>query len=243
MTLKVFTPAQARSMGEQRIARDSMRATSLAETTKELLDMKKEVEKSFDDEMKRQRETTEKWFEETSLRKNELLKEVEKLEDRRKKALLPPMIAAEDIHSTEEALWARKLELDSRSSEVEEESRFLMAKLDANSSKEQDLDEREKRMKVMELGVETQRNQISQELKQFNIKLVEFNNKIEEKEKEFAYRDSELDARKNLYDENDRSLIAREKEMESAHRLLADQRLLLSKGFEELRSKTHGKHN
>lgn len=237
MTLRVFTPVQARSAGEQRIAKDAMRAQSLAETTKELILTKNEVEKEFEETMKKKQEESAKWFAENIEKKNALLKEVEKIEERRKKSLEPILISADDIHNEFEALQARKLELDMQDEEMQEEYRKLTQKMDLVSSKEQDLNEREKRVRRVELGSETQRNQVAESSRLLNKKLSEFQQNIEQKDMDIAFRESELDARKNLYDQNDQLLITREKEIESAKRLLADQRILLEKGFQELRAK------
>lgn len=235
MAFEVFTPARASSAAEERAAKDALRARNLAETTKELLITKDEVEMEFDQTMKRQQQEAEGWFQVEMERKTKLLKEVEQLEERREKALMPLLIKSEDIHSVEEALSARKLELDAQEVEIEEHSRLVMLKLDELSSKEQDYDERNKRLKRQETAGETQRNQITHELKQLNVQIEEFQKKSEERETDFAYRQSELDALENLYKERELGFARREEEIEASRRLLDDGRLLLEKGFAELR--------
>lgn len=238
--MQIFSPTQVKTEAEKRTAQDMLRAKNIASVTTELIKAKEEAEKSFEKTMKLQREEAELWYTQNVTRKNELKKELEELEQKRKEALSPLLIKAEDIKSAQQEIHARKLELDAREAELEEDSRLLMQKLDQCSTTEHDLNEREKKVKRMELASEAQKNLVAKEMKQFNLQLEQFQKESEERETEFAYRQSELDARKNLADERDKSFIEREKEIRAAQRLLADQRLLLEQGFEELRRKKHG---
>lgn len=197
--------------------------------------MKAETEIEFEEAMKRQRQEAETWFKETTAKKEELAKEVGRLEKRRQEALMPLLIKSEDIHSVEEALLAQKLQIEAQALENEENSRLLMQKLDDSSSKEQDIEERTKRLKRLEQATEAQRNLAAEELKQFNAHIEEFQKKSEERETQFAYRQSELDALENLYKEREKGFEMREQEIEASKRLLNDGRILLEKGFEELR--------
>lgn len=233
--MQIFTPAQAKGASEERLAKDARRAQALADTTNDLLKANADAERLFEETMAKQREETEQWFAENVARKKALADEVERLEKRRKEALMPPLIKAEDIHSVSDALHARKLELDLQEQENEETSRLLMRRLDEVSERELDLNKREKQVKRMEHGAELQRDQVAQDAKRLSRQIAEFQEKVETTQADFAFKESELDARKNLYDQNDLLLVEREKEIEAGKRLLADQRLLLDKGFEELR--------
>lgn len=232
--MPLFSPAQAKSAAEQRFTFEAQRARNLSALTDELREEQAETERMFQENMDRQKKEHEEWFVAMTTQKNNLKVDVEDLEERRRRALMPPLIKAEDIHSTEEALWARKLELDAREFDVEEESRVLMRRLDEVSSREQDVDARSKRLKRMESGAQLQHNQVSQSAKQLNLQILDFQKRSSDKEAEFAYQQSELDAKENLSRENERLIEEREREIEAGKRLLADQRLLLEKGFAEL---------
>ena len=235
--IQVFTPAQSRSAAEERTAKDALRAKGLAEITKELLKERTDAERTFEQVMANQRLEMEQWLQESTAKKNTLEKEVLRLEKRRKEALIPLLIKAEDIHSVQEELHARKLVLDLQESEQEESSRLLMRRLDELSTQKQDLDSREQRVKRMELGAETQKNQVAESAKLLGRQIAEFTQRAEEKELEFAHKQSELDATANLQSEIDRGFIKREEEIQASMRLLDDQRILLQKGFNELRKK------
>lgn len=235
--MKIFTPTQSKSEAEQRASTDALRAKNLADITRELITEKNEAEASFDQTMKKQQEVSDIWFKDNLSRKQELETEVAKLEKRRKEALSPLLIKEEDIQSVQELLTARELSITAKETENEEESRLLMRKMDEFSHREQDLSKKEKRIQAWEQGVETQRNQSVLELKAMNTRMEEFQKRVEEKESEFAYRQSEIDALTNLQAEKEKGFVDREKEIASSMRLLTDQRLLLSKGFEELRNK------
>lgn len=231
----VFTPEQARIISEERTAKDALRARGLAETTKELLATKDEVEREFKEMMERHRMEAEDFYNKQVLVRKELELEVEVLEERRRIALTPPLIKAEDIHSVQEELHARKLELDLRESETEERSRLVMRQMDSNSSQKQDLDMREKRIERMEHGAETQKNQVAESARLMNLHMESFEERMATKETEFAYKQSELDARENLANEREHMFEKREDEIRAGTRLLEDRRILLEKGFEEFR--------
>lgn len=235
--MKVFSPAQARTANEERIAKDALRAKNVAEVTQELLQTKADVEKEFEETMARQRLETEEFFNQTNEKKRILEREVLELEERRKQALMPPLIKAEDIHSISEALHARGLELDYRESENEEDSRVLMRRLNEVAEQQQSLDERDARVKRLEKSTEAQRVQTAQGVQRLNKQMEDFRIRVEEKETVFAFKQSEMDAKENLLDEREKGFVARETEIQNAVRLLADHRLLLEKGFIELRQK------
>lgn len=239
--MRVFTPAEAKNAADIRLNKDASRAQNILEATREILAAKNEAERSFEETMKKQQDIAAAWFEETTTKKNAVLREVERLEDRRRKALKPPLIKAEDIHTFEEKLWARKLELDALEDEHETRGRELMQRLDECSTQQNDLDKREKRIKIMELATEDQKNKVASDLRHLNMQLAEFYKTKEEAEMALAFQKSELDAQAKLQKEKEDGFIERENEIQAAMRLLADQRFLLEKGFEELR-KTKLKH-
>lgn len=235
--IQVFSPAQAKSVGEQRIAKDALRAKGLAEITDEVLKEKKDAEEAFAFSMKRQQQEADEWFKNNLKEKQALTEEVERLEQRRKDALSPLLIKEEDIHSVQEALNARELTVQQQEIENGEVARTLMRKIDAVQDQQQSLDEREKRVVRQEQGAEFQKNQIIKDAKRLTVQLSEFEARMSLKETEIAYKQSELDARTNLIEEKEKGFFTREQEVQAAMRLLTDQRILLEKGFKELRLK------
>lgn len=224
MVFRIFTPSEARSMGEKRAAHDADRAQTLANTTKELLQTKDEVEQAFDETMRQQRREQEAWEEEKRERKNKLLSEIEELEERHERALIPLTSREAIIKSAEDALKQRESEAGVKEAENEDTSRRLMAKLDAVYTREEDVKTGEKRLKVRREGVEIQATQVADSARKLNERTDEFNTYVETKENEFAYRESELDARKNLYDENAKLLAKRELNMRFEQERLEDKR-------------------
>lgn len=235
MVLKIFTSVEARNANEQRYAQDSLRAQTLIRTTNELLKTRNEAETDFEETIKRQQEITEREFVAKIERNNQLERETIALEERKKKALTPLIAREKLVHSQEEALHEEENQLLLREVENEERTRLLMEKLDDLSTQQQDLNKRVKQLRLKEQGAETQSHQIAEQVRMFNRKLIDFQAKVEGKETEFAFRQSELDARKNLYDGNDTRLKTREQAMRVAQQQLAQERFLLDKGFGELR--------
>ncbi len=233
--LKVFSPAEARSEAEERQSKDATRARSIAALTDDLIREKNEADAAFEDTMRQQKEEAAAWFEENLSRKKSLEEEVNTLERRRKEALSPLLIKEEDIHSVQEALKARELSVEAKEGEVEEAVRGLMRRLDEVGDRELKLRDREQRIQRMEQGAQVHHTQVAQDAKRLSLKMLEFEQKVSERETDLAYRQSELDARTNLYAEKEKLFVERENEIQAAMRLLADQRVLLDKGFAELR--------
>lgn len=207
--------------------------------TQEILREKKDAEDAFVETMRQQQEVSEQWFSKNLEKKQELGREIAALEKRKQEALSPLLIKESDIQSAQEALVLREAELIQRKAEIEEESRVLMRRMDEYTTKMHDLDSRQKRVHVMEQGAATQRNQIVSDARKLNEHLASFNERVAKTEYDFAIRQSELDAQKNLYDEKDRGLVTREKEIIEEKRRIADQWKEIEKTSEELR-KQHG---
>lgn len=220
----VFTPEQARSAAEERMGKDALRARGLAETTKELLQTKDEVEREFAQTMDRQRKEAEAWFLDTTDKKKALKDEVEGLLRQREEALSPLLIQQGDIHSIGESLKAREISVARREETVEEESRLLMRRMDELSSRETDIEKGEKRLKVAEQGLEIQRTQVREGSAQLTDRVVDFQTKMNDREFELSLRQSEQDATDNLQKEKAEKLLSKERELESARRLLEDDR-------------------
>lgn len=233
--MKIFTPTQAKSASEERMVKDSIRARSIADTTRELLKAQTDAERDFDDMMKRQQEIAADFYRKSVEQKTTLENEVSQLEERRQKAISPLIEREKAIQSGEESLEKREELIGLKEAENEEESRILMARLDGITFKEQELDKRETHVKSMEKGAEIQRIQVAEDAKRLGIALAEFQAHCEEKENGFAYRQSELDADMNLYIEKDKKLAIREKEVKDEWLRIIDQRKTLERAFEEIR--------
>lgn len=227
-TFRIFTPAEARSQNEKREAQDKDRAQRLADTTKEILKEKGEAERDFEESMARQRKEQEAWEEEVRIRKSNLLGEITLLEQRKERALIPLTSREAIIKSAEDALRQRESEVEKREADVADSSRRLMAKLDAVYTREEDVKMGEKRLESRKRGIEAQAAQVMEGAKALNERIETFAKYAQEKEDEFAYTKSELDARKNLYDENDKRMTERERQMKLAQERLQDTRTQIS---------------
>lgn len=242
MSFGVFSPREVKSEGQARAVRDSIQAHNLAKTIDELLQEKKRTEDDFDASIKALQERHAKEVEGLNAQKSALEAEIQKLEKRRKAALSPLLIDANDIHSTQKELSERTRVLALQEQENEETRRALVRRLDEIAERERQLDDREQSIARMKKGAEMQRSQIESSSKRLNARMEAFERTVADKEMDFAFKESELDARRKLYEDNDKRLIERENELAAGRRLLQDQRLLLEKGFEELRKsqKKHG---
>ena len=233
--MRVFTPTQAKTAQEERIGKEALRARTLAETTKELLETKNEVEQEFEQTMARHKAASEQFYAEELEKKKALKEEVLLLEQRRKDALSPLIQREKDIESREQQLCTDKELFESEKEEFEDKNRAFMKNLDILSTRQQELDEREDRVRRMEYGAQTQRDQIAHDAKNLALRLSAFLKDMQEKETAFAYRESELDAKVNLYNDKLKNIEEREEKITQSMRLLEDQRELLEKGFKELR--------
>lgn len=234
---EVFTPARAKSAAEDRLSKDVLRARSLVDLTRELIEEKNKAENDFNETMQRQQKEAEKEFAERIARKNILEREVERLEQRRKAAISPLTQREKDIKSKEESLIARELVIVDQEAENEEDSRLLMRRLDDISMQKQMLDEREAKIQRIEHGIEIQRKQTIEGSKYLALQMAVYQQKVDAMQAEFFRREAGLLAKESLYIEREKGFEKREFEVSEEFRLLADRRILLDKGFEELKRK------
>lgn len=220
---------------EERIAKDALRAQSIADTTKDLLTTKEKVEKDFNEMMAKQQKDFEDFVQGKIKERKALEKEVEKLEHRKKVALTPLVEREKGVQLQEEDLKRRSYELALTASNQEETARVLMRRLDDVSIREQNALNQEEKVKRMEQGSEMQRMQVAQDARRLGLRLADFQRESEEKERDFAYIQSELDARHNLILEKEKGFKEREQELERERIRLADQRFELEKAFDEIR--------
>lgn len=235
--MQIFTPAQARNATEERNSKDAQRAKVIVDVTNDLIKERNEAEQAFEATLKFQREKNEAEINRFIDKKNALLSEISGLERRREDLLSPLLLVKNELDSEREAVLILKLQNEAKEQELIEEKRLLMSKLDEVSTLKQDLENRSKLLRTRELGSESQRNQIAHDARRLSVQTSEFYSKVNEKQSEFAFRESELDARSNLLDEREKGFMRREEEIKSAKILLQDQRIQLDKGFEELRKK------
>lgn len=226
--MKVFSPIQARSAAEERTAKDALRAKNIAEVTQELIKTKEEVEKEFEETMARQRSITEEEFEEHIAKKKVLEEEVVALEERKRLALIQPLIQVDDVFSFKESLQAREAILAVKELQSEDSSRTLMRRLDEVSSREQDVKGEEQRIKIIKESAELQSKQVTESAHRHSLLVVEYQAQINEKEFGLASAHSKLDAATNLYEEKEKRLVERENEVYVALRLLEEKRELFA---------------
>lgn len=231
----VFTPEQVRNQAQQRSLRDSQRARDISDTIDVLLKEQNDLEREFAESMNARRKEAEEEYEKRLQEKRALDDEIRKLEERRREALRPLLLSEQDVQSAQEALKVREDAVATAEAENEETHRALVKKINETAERARNLDERESLVKRREAGAEMQRQQVSQSAKQVNALLQKFEQEKADWDIERAHQQSEFDARKNLYDQQDARLLEREQEIEASMRLLQDQRVLLDKGFAELR--------
>lgn len=232
---KILSPKEINNEEELRIRNDSRKAYDIAKITDEVIKEKTQAEEDFKKMLIEQRELYAKEYNEQIALKNKLEEEIRSLEKRRENALKPRLIKAKDLQLQQEELFNQKLDLEKKEKELEDSSRALMQKLDVVSDREMKVNDKEKTVKRILEGAEFQKNEVAREVKKFSFVLQDFQKQKDQYEIDMAYKMSEINAKEISLKEKERSFISRENEIQASMRLLADQRLLLDKGFEELR--------
>jgi hypothetical protein len=222
MALKLLKPPEARAAAEVRDQEDLRRADSIHDVTKQLLEARAKAERDFEKTLAEQRLQFDHEQEERRLKKANLLREVEDLEDKRERALIPIIERETKLHNDEEALRLREEKLDEREASLEDEGRVLMQRLDEVSdaeSKAKDISQRlvsrEKGVKAQEESVAAGAKQLSSALRDFEVMRVTENNKL-------AKWEAVLDGRELALQERIKTADRREKEQDDRDLRLKD---------------------
>lgn len=240
MGLALFSAKDVRTEAQKRQEQDLTRASSLRDLTAEIIKEHNEAEASFREALKRQKITWEAEEALTRQRRDDIKKEVETLEAKRRKALRPQLLSASDVLKAEKMLDKRENALEEQREDLEERERELMSRLDDISTREQDARDLESLLTRRKAGIEAQGAQTASEARKMAVAL----SGLLKREEELKAKENELEARRlseeATFREYEQRLEEREKEIEVARLLLEDRRKTLDRAWTELRRKQNG---
>lgn len=232
--MKLLTPQQLNDKKEADKVRDLIRTKEMADqatkTRKELAN----AEADFNQALARQRHQWALEVEQKEQVLRELKHEVEELEDRKAKALIPIDSYKEQV---DQLLLLAKIAMgkaDAKAEENEDLAERLQDKLDEAGAKLQDAQLLEAKLKQREYGITIQGQQVVEGHKDLNKKIAKFNaDKVK--------AETDINERKTALALWERSLVAKDeklsnkiKELQIWERQLADQRDTLERAFKRI---------
>ncbi len=238
MALKLLKPPEAKQAAEVREQEEIRRADSIHKVTKELLDARNKAEAAFEETLTMQRAQFEIEEEEKRVRRHALTREVEDLEDRKARALIPIIEREAKLHNEEEALASREALLDEKESSLEEEGRILMGRLDEVSERElkaktlsQSLVSREKGIKAQEESIKALSQKLSVAMRDFEVLTAT-------RKGELTQTEAILNGRELALQERSKQADVRDKDQDNRDLLLKDRYETLLRTEQYGRNKT-----
>lgn len=237
MALKLLKPSEAKTAEEERRSEDIRRAESIRDITKSLMDENVQAEQRFHETLETQRSRWEKEDTERLARKQALEREIETLEKRRERALIPIVEREEKLHTAEEALTVREAELDERETSLDDNSRALMLRLDEVSERENKVDILQRGLTRRKSGIEAQSEQTAKNARAIAVQMVEFESTRQQQLHEISQREAIADARLFSLDEREKRMSETDAELHRRELLLADRFGVLQRTIEEMKKK------
>lgn len=229
MALKLLKPPEAKRAADERLHEDLRRADSVHEVTAKLLKELAAVERQFEETLATQRMRWEQEDNERISRANVLKREVEELEDRRERALIPIVKREEELHNAREALTVREASLDDREASVEESGRVLMSRLDEIAERENKVQVREELLTRKEKGIEAQSKSTAQAAQAVTKKMTDFETWRQEQLYDISKKEAVASGQMLVIAEKEKQLSAREQDIQNREKRLLDRYALLER--------------
>lgn len=213
--LPLFSPSEAKTSAQKQAEGDKRR---ILDIQKLLADKYKEletVEGYFNASMERQRKSWEEEKQKNELALAPLRKEVEELEERRIKALIPLVNKEEEWEAIVRALRKREDSAEKREVEARGLSEALVRKLDDVSEREIQVSKKERELSRRESGIKLQEQTTKIGSESLTRLIVETRSKIDSEEKSLAERIKKVSRDEEDLTEREKSLRSREIDVET----------------------------
>ena len=213
---------------------DDIARSAYLETTLKKLQQRINTENDkFEEKLKEQRMVygQEKIALQAELREIEGVVKALRLE--RKQLMIPVDDLKKDNEEIAQELNKRLVELDERKTEQEEYTNRLMSKIDKEKEREKINNEWELSLKVRQLGIDAESEQVSSGHTKLNGQMKEFMAEVETKTREIAHREEVLNIEKKRAQEY---FDGRELELNNRERALIDRREAYEREFKRLQT-------
>lgn len=234
--LKLFSPTEAKSRNDGQVQRDQARIRGIQDSLRAFQTKQADAESSFNSALARHREQWANEEKEYEIRKDQMDKEVKSLEKRKEEAVIP-------IKEREQKAYSMDTEADKRLSsvkeleiELEKMKTVLTQRLDDCSEREQSIQdgyielERHKTVNREEdTLLELNRSNLSKSIQEFNIHVSTESESIEKQKVDILLQERSYQARKDLLDTREQSLLNKEIQLKS-------ERIALDEAWKELQN-------
>jgi len=220
--MKLFSSTEVITNKEQQISRDLLRVNSIDKELNNKRLLLSQLEKEFEDTLKRQRED---WEYEENLfiqNKNKLKTETEGLEQRKKQALIPLAEKENELDERSKLIDKILKELEQKNEDFIDSIEALEERLTEISIREQEADRVSKLQLKKKKGIEAQQEQISNQAKEFNDMMAKAVADISEKDSKLSRKETKLLLRENAIKEREIEISKIEKGFTDRERAITD---------------------
>lgn len=235
--MKLLKPTDLTKEKDKQLAINAKRSVEL---DSELMRKRHEIEKAnleFEVNLEKSRAEWEKEKEEYITSVNSLKREVELLEDRKKDALVPIDDRWKEVEQADRIVKGKEAEVESKIEALNDSVELLQSKLTNVAERELKCQEREVKQINSQLGIDQQKEQVSNSSKLINEQIIKATEDFKLKEKEFNLREAILETREKLVISKDIELNKIEKGFIERERQIKDRYATLERAEKEYASK------
>lgn len=233
--MKLFTPTETKGLSTRQTSDDVYKIAYLQTTLGKLQARLNSEEQAFTKRLAEQRTLYNEEKEKLQSDIRDLSAQVQALEARRTNALIPIATLKRDAQQALADAQTLLKQNEERTTELDELQELLTEKLDAVSTREQDVETEESTLKSKIAGVLAEADTITKSHIRLNEMLVAFENRVAETNQHLALRESSITQREQKLNE---SINAHNTRMATESRVLADREATLERGFKELNNLT-----
>ncbi len=238
MVLKLFTPQESRTQNSAQNTRDALRTREIKKLLEKGHTEIARHEADFAEMMARHKEKWAKEEEAHAIRLSEMDREIRSLEERRKTALIPIEIEMRRADTMIADAEKRLGEVEKREQESESLKDVLIERIEQVSERESIVKDDEEKIIILtreaELEKETAKantKNLSDGIEKFNVYVASETLILDGKRTEITLKELSIEARSEILDRKEKSLLVREAQVK-------DKQETLARAFDEFRRNT-----
>jgi len=225
--MKLFTPVEVLTTKEKQTEINLKRAITVDSALEVKRKLLNDIQLETDIALARQANVLAEEKEAQSVKIRELKSEVINLEQRKKEALIPITAKWQELEEYNSKVKAEKLEIDMLRVKYQVNLELLEEKLSEVGERELNVIDNEKRQKIAQWGIESQKEVITNQSKELNRRLAEYQASTEAREidlttkqTKLALKEQELETKEKELKNIEKGFIDRERSLQDRYATL-----------------------
>lgn len=240
MALKLLDPSDARQRAQRSLDADKHRLVEIQDLIVQKHKELSQVEGDFTAALEKQRTQWVKELADFEEKHGVLKKQVEGLEDRKARALIPLTKLEEELHTKHRSLEDWEVQLHKKEADLADTSDTLATRLDEVAERELHVADREKAVLAKEKGIQAQADDVVVRSKQLSEAMHTATTQIADAEKVLVLREAAIKAKELRFEERVKDYDQKDKDLKKREAVLADRTATLARAFNELKTKQRG---